>query len=41
MKILFLNGSPRKNGFTIGATKCIEKRIGLEHTNEYIHIEIY
>ena len=37
MKILFLNGSPRKNGFTIGAMKCIEKGISSEHTIEWIH----
>ena len=41
MKILFLNGSPRKKGFTIGAMKCIEKGIGSEHTNEYMILKIY
>ena len=37
MKILFLNGSPRKNGFTVGVMKCIEKGIGSEHTVEWLH----
>lgn len=37
MKILFLNGSPRKNGYTLGLMKCIEKEIDSKHTVEWIH----
>ena len=37
MKILFLNGSPRKNGYTLGVMKCIEKEIDSKHTVEWIH----
>jgi len=36
MKILFLNGSPRKNGYTVGVMKCIEKGIDPNHTVEWI-----
>ncbi|AZV57509.1 flavodoxin family protein [Clostridium sp. AWRP] len=37
MKILFLNGSPRKNGYTVAIMKCIEKAIDPKHTVEWIH----
>ena len=37
MKILFLNGSPRKNGYTVGVMKCIEEGIDLQHSIEWIH----
>ncbi|MDR3594040.1 flavodoxin family protein [Clostridium sp.] len=37
MKILFLNGSPRKNGYTVGVMKCIEKEIDSKHTVEWIN----
>jgi len=37
MKILFLNGSPRKNGYTIKVMKAIEKEISSGHTVEWVH----
>lgn len=37
MKVLFLNGSPRKNGFTVGVMKCIEEGIDSKHIVEWIH----
>lgn len=37
MKILFLNGSPRKNGHTVNLMKCIENGIASEHEIEWIH----
>ncbi len=37
MKVLFLNGSPRKNGYTVGVMKCIEEVIDSMHTVEWIH----
>lgn len=37
MKILFLNGSPRKNGHTVNVMKCIEKKINPKHSVEWIH----
>lgn len=37
MNILFLNGSPRKNGYTVGIMKYIEKGIEPTHTVEWIN----
>ena len=37
MKILFLNGSPRKNGHTASLMKCIEKGIDSSHTEEWLN----
>jgi NAD(P)H-dependent FMN reductase len=37
MNILFLNGSPRKNGYTIQIMKCIEEGIDSKHNVEWIH----
>lgn len=37
MKILFLNGSPRKNGFTVNVMKYIEEGIESNHTVEWIN----
>lgn len=37
MKILFLNGSPRKNGHSVSIMKCIEKEIASKHSVEWIH----
>lgn len=37
MKILFLNGSPRKNGHTVNVMKCIEKEIDSKHSIEWVH----
>ncbi|WP_026889594.1 flavodoxin family protein [Clostridium beijerinckii] len=37
MNILFLNGSPRKSGYTVGVMKCIEKGIDSQHSVEWIH----
>lgn len=37
MKILFLNGSPRKNGYTANIMKYIEKGINSKHSVEWIH----
>ncbi|MDP4147236.1 MAG: flavodoxin family protein [Bacillota bacterium] len=37
MKILFLNGSPRKNGYTVSLMKCIEKGIDSSHSIAWIH----
>lgn len=37
MKILFLNGSPRKNGYTVGVMRYIEKEIEPKHTVEWIN----
>jgi len=37
MIILFLNESPRKNGYTVGVMKCIEKGIDSQHSVEWIH----
>ncbi|KJS16437.1 MAG: NADPH-dependent FMN reductase [Peptococcaceae bacterium BRH_c4b] len=37
MKILFLNGSPRKDGYTVRVMKCIEDGIESKHTVEWIH----
>lgn len=37
MKILFLNGSPRKNGYTVNIMKCIERKINSKHCIEWIH----
>lgn len=38
MKILFLNGSPRKNGYTARAMKCIQEGIGPEHSIEWVNV---
>jgi multimeric flavodoxin WrbA len=37
MKILFLNGSPRKNGYTVGVMKYLEEGIDSIHTVEWVH----
>ncbi|AJA49901.1 NADPH-dependent FMN reductase [Clostridium pasteurianum DSM 525 = ATCC 6013] len=37
MKVLFLNGSPRKNGYTVGVMKCIEEGIDSNHNVEWIN----
>lgn len=37
MKILFLNGSPRKNGYTVNVMKNIEKGINPIHAVEWMH----
>jgi multimeric flavodoxin WrbA len=37
MNILFLNGSPRKNGYTFQLMKCIEQGIGSEHKIHWLH----
>ncbi len=38
MNILFLNGSPRKNGYTVQIMKCIEKGIDPKHTIKWINV---
>lgn len=38
MKILFLNASPRPNGYTHRALKCIEEYLGANHTVEWVHV---
>ena len=37
MNILFLNGSPRKNGYTVRVMELIEEAIDIRHTVEWIH----
>lgn len=37
MKVLFLNGSPRKDGYTVRVMKCIESGIDPKHTVEWVH----
>lgn len=38
MKILFLNASPRLNGYTIRTLKCIEDHLEAQHTVEWVHV---
>jgi NAD(P)H-dependent FMN reductase len=37
MRILFINGSPRKNGYTVQVMRHIEEGVGPEHAVEWIH----
>lgn len=37
MKILFLNGSPKKSGHTVSIMKCIEKEIDSKYSIEWLH----
>lgn len=37
MNILFLNASPRLNGYTVNTLKCIEKSLSPNHTVKWVH----
>lgn len=37
MNVLFLNGSPRKNGFTVQLMKYIQEGIGANHSVTWVH----
>lgn len=37
MNIVFINGSPRKNGYTTKVMKCVEEGIDPKHDVEWIH----
>jgi multimeric flavodoxin WrbA len=38
MKILFLNASPRSNGYTYRALKCIEENLDTQETVEWVNV---
>ena len=39
MKILFINGSPRKNGYTVQLMKMIEATLSHEHEVQWLHAD--